>query len=103
VALESSSANQGQLSVYGAVRSSDRAVTVVVINKTYGALTSMVALENLMAAGNAQVFQYSAGNLAAIVALPGAAVTGPEAGSTASTIVAGFPAQSVTLFVIPTQ
>ena len=35
MALQSTSANQGELSVYGALRTSDQAVTVVVINKTY--------------------------------------------------------------------
>jgi len=36
MALASTSANQGQLSVYGALRTSDQSVTVVVINKTFG-------------------------------------------------------------------
>ncbi len=104
MALESTSANQGQLSVYGALRTSDQAVTVVVINKTFGALTSTLALENVTASGNAQVFQYSAANLAAIVALPTVAVTPPASGSTTSTIASYmFPAGSITLFVIPTQ
>ena len=45
-ALASTSSNssnadgEGQLAVYGALRTSDNAVTVMVINKTYGALTS---------------------------------------------------------------
>ena len=39
-ALSSASGNQAQLSFYGAVRSSNKAITVMVINKTYGALTS---------------------------------------------------------------
>ena len=53
-ALASTSAAQGQLAVYGALRSSDHAVTVVVINKTYGALTSMLSLANLTSTSNAQ-------------------------------------------------
>ncbi|HEX4065942.1 MAG TPA: glycoside hydrolase family 44 protein [Acidobacteriaceae bacterium] len=104
MALASTSANQGHLAVYGALRSSDQAVTVVVINKTYSALTSTVSLENLAARGNAQVFQYSAANLAAIAALPGVSVTAPGQGSTTSAIAGySFPAASITLFVIPTQ
>jgi len=44
-ALASTSANQGMLSVYGALRSSDNAVTVLwVINKTYGDLTSTISV-----------------------------------------------------------
>jgi len=89
--------------VYGALRSSDHAVTVVVINKTYGALTSTLSLANLTATGNAKVYQYSNANLASIVALPDQTVTAPAAGTTTSTISATFPAASITLFVIPTQ
>ncbi|MGC2637133.1 MAG: glycoside hydrolase family 44 protein, partial [Acidobacteriaceae bacterium] len=101
-ALASSSGNQGQLAVYGAVRSSDQAVTVVVINKTFGALTSTLALPHLTATASAQVFQYSAANLAAIVPLGNATVTPPSTGSTTSSIVGySFPASSITLFVIP--
>jgi len=103
IALSSKSASPGQLSVYGAHRSSDQAMTVVVINKTYGALTSTLSLEHLAAAGNAKVFQYSTANLASIVALADQPVTAPAAGSTTSTITMTFPAASITLFVIPTK
>jgi len=103
MALNSKSADQGQLAVYGAARSSDHAVTVVVINKTYGALTSTLSLANLAATGDAKVFQYSNANLAAIVALPDQPVTAPTGGSSTSTITATFPAASITLFVVPTQ
>ena len=102
MALQSTSANQGELSVYGALRTSDQAVTVVVINKTFGTLTSTVALEGVTASGNAKVYQYSGANLAAIVAMPGVAVTPPGSGSTTSTISNySFPAGSITLFVVP--
>lgn len=103
-ALASTSGNQRQLSVYGALRSSDQAVTVVVINKTFSALTSTLALGHVSAAGNAQVYQYSAANLAAIAAQPSVTVTPPAQGNTTSTIVNySFPASSITLFVIPTE
>ena len=102
MALASTSANQGLLAVYGALRTSDQAVTVVVINKTFGTLTSSVALEGVTASGNAQVYQYSAANLAAITAQPAVTVTPPGSGSTTSTIANySFPAGSITLFVIP--
>jgi hypothetical protein len=104
MALASTSANQGQLSVYAALRTSDQAVTVVVINKTFGTLTSTLSLPNLTATADAKVYQYSAANLAAIAALPDQAVTPPASGSTTSTIANySFPAGSITLFVIPTQ
>lgn len=95
---------QGQLSVYGALRTWDQAVTVVVINKTFGDLTSTLSLEHVTATGNAKVYRYSAANLAAIIAQPDAAVTAPAQGGTTSTIVNyTFPASSITLFVVPTQ
>jgi hypothetical protein len=102
-ALASTSANQGQLAVYGAKRSSDSAVTVMVLNKTYGALTSTLSLANLTATGPAQAFLYSNANLNAIVAEPGVTLTAPASGSTTSMLSQSFPAQSITIFVIPTQ
>lgn len=92
---------QNQLAVYGALRSSDNAVTVVVINKSYGALTSTLSLQGVTASGPAAVYQYSNANLNAIVAEPSQTVTPPSGGGTASTIAYTFPAQSITLFVIP--
>jgi hypothetical protein len=102
-ALSSTSANQGTLSVYGAVRSSDSAITIVVINKTYGALTSTLSLANYpeTTATTAESFLYSNANLTTIVAQPNVTVTPPAAGSTTSTITATFPAQSITLLVVP--
>lgn len=103
IALASTSAAQGQLSVYGARRSFDQAVTIVVINKTYGALTSTLSIAHLKAADNAKVYQYSSSNLASIVALPDQPVKAPPSGSTTSTIAATFPGASITLLVIPTE
>jgi hypothetical protein len=101
-ALSSTSANQGQLSVYGALRSSDSAVTVVVINKTYGDLTATLSLANFTTTSTtAQAYLYSNTNLNAIVAEPAVTVTPPASGSTTSTIATTFPAQSITLLVIP--
>ena len=102
-ALPSTSADQGRLAVYGARRSSDGMVTVVVINKTYGDLTSVLTLPSLSATGPAQVYLYSSANLAAIV--PGAplAVVAPSGGSGTSSIGTTFPAQSITLLVIPAK
>ena len=102
-ALSSISSNQGMLSVYGAVRSSDNAITIVVINKTYGPLTSTLSLANYpeTSVGTAESFLYSNANLSAIVAQPGVTVTPPAAASTTSTITTTFPAQSITLLVVP--
>jgi hypothetical protein len=95
-------ANQGTLSIYAALRSSDDAVTVVVINKTYGSLTSTVSLTGLSSsATTAQAYLYSNANLAAIVAQPAVTVAPPGTGGAASTLTTTFPAQSITLLVVP--
>jgi hypothetical protein len=100
-ALASTSANQGALSVYGALRASDNAVTVVVINKTYGDLTSTLWFEGLFPPGtSAQSYLYSNANLAAIVG-PAAVTVTPTSGSSPWSISNyTFPAQSITLFVV---
>jgi len=102
-ALTSISSDQATLSVYGATRSSDSAVTVVVVNKTYGSLTTTLSLNNLTTkSGTAQVYLYSNANLNAIVAQPSATVTAPTGSGTVSTINSmTFPAQSITLIVVP--
>jgi hypothetical protein len=100
----SSGDGEGQLAVYGGQRSSDNAITLMVINKTYGSLTSTISLENFSAASGttAEVFQYSNANLNAIVQQAGASVTPPSGSGTTSTITSyTFPAQSITLFVVP--
>jgi hypothetical protein len=102
MALTSTSGNQSQLAVYGAQRTSDGAVTIVVINKTYGALTSTLTLPNLTPTGQAQVFLYSNANPAGIVAQPTQTLTPPGGGATANTLTMAYPAQSITLLVIPT-
>jgi hypothetical protein len=100
----SSGDGESQLSVYAGQRTSDSAITVMVINKTYGPLTSTISLENFSAASGttAQVYQYSNANLNAIVPQAGVSVTPPVASGTTSTISSyTFPAQSITLFVVP--
>jgi len=105
-ALASTSANQGQLSVYGAIHTAGSAngtVTVVVINKTYGDLTSTLSLANLTgSSAMAQAYLYSNAKLNAIVGPSSVTVTPPASGGTTSTITNyTFPAQSITLFVVP--
>ena len=101
-ALTSTTGNQGILSVYGALRSADNAVTVVVINKTYGDLTSTLSINGLATTTTtAQAYLYSNANLNVIVAQPTVTVK-PGTGGAASTIANyTFPAQSITLFVVP--
>jgi hypothetical protein len=101
VSLTSTSGNQGKLSIYGALRTVDKAVTVMVINKTYGDLTDTISLANVRATAPAKVFLYSNANLASIAAQAPIAVAPPASGSTTSSVSATFPAQSITLLVVP--
>jgi hypothetical protein len=100
--LASTSANQGTLSVYGALRTTDNAITIVVINKTYGSLTSSLSLFGLLSpTTTAQSYLYSNANLASIVG-PTAVTLTPTSGTVPWTIANyTFPAQSITLFVVP--
>jgi hypothetical protein len=94
VSVRASSANQAQLAIYAAQRTGDSALTVVVINKTGGGLSGNVALAGFTPGATAQVYRYSAANLAAIVRQADQAV-GPTG------FVATFPANSISLVVIP--
>jgi hypothetical protein len=101
MAISSSSADQSMLSVYGALRTKDNTVTIVVINKTYGDLTTTLSVNNLSASTtSAQGYLYSNANLSQIVGPTAVTVTPPSGGSTVSMISATFPAQSVTLLTM---
>ncbi|HKF52870.1 MAG TPA: glycoside hydrolase family 44 protein [Candidatus Acidoferrales bacterium] len=93
VSVESDSSNQNALSIYGAQRSSDQALTVLVINKTTHPIATDLSLANF-SAGSASVFSYSSVDLAHV--LPAG-----EVGVTANQIDYTYPAYSATLFVIP--
>jgi hypothetical protein len=103
IALASNSLDQKKLAVYGALRTADGFVTVVVVNKTYGDLTATLSLANLTPNGAAKVFLYNKANLAGIVAQPDLTITPPTEGGTTSTISTTFPAQSITMLVVPKQ
>src|ERR1700677_3408722 len=91
-AVNSTSTDQGQLSVYGALRSSDGALTVVAINKTTGAIQTTLTLPNFSANSSAAVFTYSNANLTQIVA-------GTPVHVASNTVSYNFPAYSATVFV----
>jgi hypothetical protein len=95
VSVSAGSADQSQLAVYAAQRLADGALTLVIINKTGGALTGDVALAGFTPAAAAEVYRYSSANLNAIV---------PQADQPvgAGGFSASFPANSITLVVIPT-
>lgn len=91
--VQASSTDQGSLAVYAAQRSSDNAVTLVVINKTSNSLTSSLSLSNFQPLGQAKVYRYSSANLNAIVRQSDQVVS-------ASGFQATYPANSITLVVL---
>jgi len=91
--VAASSSDQGQLAIYAAERTGDRAVTVMVINKTNGDLASSVALSGFTPASTASVYRYSAANLGAVVHAADVNVSG-------NAVAMNFPASSITLLVI---
>ncbi len=86
--VSASSSDESQLSIFAAERSSDKAVTLVVINKADKTLTANVTLSGFTANGNAEVYRYSDANLNAI--------TKETAQSLSNTL--SFPKNSITLF-----
>jgi hypothetical protein len=84
--------NPDQLAVFAAERSTDGALTVMVINKALsGSTPAMLAVTNFIGTGTAQAWQLNSSNV--IARLP----DGVFAGATLSNTL---PAQSITLFVL---
>ncbi len=102
-ALASTSTDQSQLAVYGALRTSDQAVTIVVINKSFGDLPGAVFLPNLVATGPAKAFLYSNAHLAGILAQPDVPVFPSSSSVPVGGIATTFPAASITILVVPTR
>ncbi len=98
--LPATSSDQGKLAIYAAFRSTDHAVTAIVVNKTFEDLQSDVALEQIKLAKPVKVFQYSSADLKQIRSLPDAKLTRiSKKQKTASLKGQVFPAMSITLFV----
>jgi uncharacterized protein (TIGR03437 family) len=81
------------LSIFAGQRS-DQTLTIVVINKTGSDLVQTVSLANFAAGNSAQVWRYSPANLGAIVRDTDAVVNGTG-------VIDTFPANSITLLVVP--
>jgi uncharacterized repeat protein (TIGR01451 family) len=94
--VQAASSDQGQLALYAAQRASDAALTLMAINKTDQGLTSTVSLANFSPAPSAQVYRYSTADLHAVVQEADQPVA-------SSGFTATFPANSITLFVLPAQ
>ncbi len=93
LSIPASSSDQEKLAIYAARRTSDQAVTVMVINKSNDALTSVLTLAGFADLATAQIFQYSVADLQAIQTLSPLTIANP-------TLQTTFPAQSITLLVL---
>jgi hypothetical protein len=86
--------NPDNLAAYSAVRTSDGAMTLMVINKDLNNATPMTAnITNFANSGTAQAWQLTASNVITRLA------DVPYANGTVSNLL---PAQSITLFILPT-
>jgi uncharacterized protein (TIGR03437 family) len=88
------SSDPDTLSIYAAQRV-DSALTVLVLNKTTGAISDSISLANFTPAGTAQVWQYSQTNLSTILRQTA------DINVSGNSLTATFPAYSMTLLVIP--
>jgi len=96
VSVRAASADQSRLSVYAAERSTgDRALTILVLNKSFGDLSSTIAVAGFSGQSAAAVYRYSRSNTGQIVRLPDQTV--------GKTFSATFPATSMTLFVLASR
>ena len=94
IGLSATSNDTETVSIFAAQRSSDNALTLMVINKSGEAVSKPILIKGLEVSGKASVYRYSGDNLAAIVKLDDVAISG---GNLATTL----PASSITLFVLP--
>jgi hypothetical protein len=86
--------NPDNLSAFAAVRQSDGALTVMVINKQQGSTPVTVSLANFATAGQAEAWQINSASQTSITHLANLPVA-------ANTIATTVPSQSITLFVVP--
>lgn len=100
VSVEATSTDQDRLAVYGAERTADGALTLMVVNKSGTAQTSPLRMFG-RGAGTAQVYRYGAADLTAITRAPDQPVALMPSGAADAGFTHTFPADSVTLFVLP--
>jgi fibronectin type 3 domain-containing protein len=87
-------ANPDNLSSFAALRSSDGALTVMVVNKQTGSTPVTIDLANFVPSSAATAYQINSATQTSVASLGSVAVASNAIGAT-------VPAQSVTLFVIP--
>ncbi|WP_199515365.1 glycoside hydrolase family 44 protein [Nucisporomicrobium flavum] len=94
VSVSATSGDQGQLAVYAAQRSSDKALTLMVVNKTGDDLTSSLSIAGCRTTGTAKRYTYSPADLSSIV-------RGDDLTVNRGSAVATYPANSITMLVLP--
>jgi hypothetical protein len=92
--VSASVANPDGLSSFAAVRSSDGALTVMVVNKQQGSTPVTISLANFATTGAAEAWQIASASQTAITQLGNVPVANNEIATT-------VPSQSITLLVIP--
>jgi hypothetical protein len=93
MSVGATSSDQGQVSIYAADLG-DGTLTVVLINKTNGPLTSSVSMSPFVALGSAKVYRYSTASLSQIVHMADLPIPAQPFNVT-------LPAASITLLAIP--
>jgi len=93
--VHSTSAGQVKLAIYGAERSSDGALTLMIVNKRGENLTRNPNLSGFNPRGSAQVYHYSAVNLRPV------AREANQATHFGNGFAASYPTNSTTLAVVP--
>lgn len=91
--IRASSADQGQLAIYAAQRSSDAALTLMIINKTGQPLLSTLTITGFHSTLAVETYRYSAADLGAIV-------RDPDQTLLLGDFTRTYPANSITLFVV---
>ncbi|MEM7127644.1 MAG: glycoside hydrolase family 44 protein [Chloroflexota bacterium] len=94
ISVHAESADTDQLAIYAAQRTSDGALTILLINKDQDSLTTAVDIANFESVRQAQRFRYSNDNQSAILALPQIERDGSQ-------FIDTLPGNSLTLYVIP--
>lgn len=94
VRTQATSSDQARLSIYASQRSSDSSLTVVIVNKHSDSLTASLSVANFDGDAAAQVYRYSTADLNVIVHEADQPLTN-------NAFSASFPANSITLLVLP--
>lgn len=94
VSVSASSSDQGQLAIYAAQRQSDRALTIMVVNKSAAAVSSPLSVSGFNSSGTARRFTYGEADSTSIV-------RGADLAVNRGKVKATYPANSITLLVLP--